>query len=440
MRRRAHAHGIAALADKRNKVSGSRRCKRRRRQPPKYEHAAPKISVFDWLPDELVLAILAVLGDLCSLASWAQTSRRHYALADDPSLWRRLCESRFGPLLHLHFGDWAKSWRWLYRAQAHEAATMGTDVGAMRVRDHDCTYVYWGDCLDGLPHGYGLALQMPTRHCDQSRGLTRTRTDPVDAPMETDVGYEGEWNNGQCDGRGTYTWPGGDYYTGQWKNDHYDGHGIYMFPEDGTCYEGQWSDNQHNGHGTYTWANGNRYEGGWKDNKRNGHGACTWANGERYEGGWKDDRRNGSGACTYPDAGRYEGNWDNGQRSGFGAYMWADGAKYEGDWKRNRRNGEGLLIEVAGVRYSGHWVDDHRHGHGVCAETDGSRYDGQWQHDQRHGIGTEHYIDGSSVRGRWWHKRMVSAEVTRHRRHSALCRLDSVCMACAAVAALQATP
>ncbi|AGO84881.1 F-box incomplete domain containing protein [Pandoravirus salinus] len=67
-------------------------------------------------------SFLGALDDPQSLAMWAQTSRCHHDLANDPLLWRRLCELRFGPLLHRHFARWNKSWHWLYRAQSHEAA------------------------------------------------------------------------------------------------------------------------------------------------------------------------------------------------------------------------------------------------------------------------------------------------------------------------------
>ncbi|AJF97374.1 Morn repeat protein [Pandoravirus inopinatum] len=150
MGQRRHAHKVAGSANKRDRTGGSRMQKRRRRRPLKGNHVT-KISGFDWLPDELVLAILVALDDPRSLASWAQTSRRHHSLADDPSLWRRLCELRFGPLLHCNFVGWGKSWRWLYRAQACEAAATGTDVGAVHARVRGRKYIYWGDCRDGLP-------------------------------------------------------------------------------------------------------------------------------------------------------------------------------------------------------------------------------------------------------------------------------------------------
>ncbi|AJF97367.1 Morn repeat protein [Pandoravirus inopinatum] len=82
-------------------------------------------SSFDRLTDELVLAILAALNNPRSLILWGQTSRRHRGLAGDPCLWRQLCESRFGPLLHRQFLELGKDWRWLYRAQAHVARMVG---------------------------------------------------------------------------------------------------------------------------------------------------------------------------------------------------------------------------------------------------------------------------------------------------------------------------
>nr|UMO80332.1 F-box incomplete domain containing protein [Pandoravirus aubagnensis] len=55
------------------------------------------------LPGELLLFLFRLLGDPAALVSISQTCRRHHALANDPTLWRSLCELRFGPFL-LHRG------------------------------------------------------------------------------------------------------------------------------------------------------------------------------------------------------------------------------------------------------------------------------------------------------------------------------------------------
>lgn len=486
---------------------------------------------FGWLPDELVLDILAALDSPRSLISWGQTSRRHHELADDPLLWNRLCVSRFGPLLHHQFLASGKSWRWLYRAQAHAAASTGVDVGALVVTIGHHIHVYWGDCVNGVPHGYGLALLLPTPHCHRERGLARVWTDPS-GPTATkaDAGYEGQWQRGRmwghgvqtqpdgsrhdglwvdgrrngagmytradgfkCDGTwtdnkrvglGTATWPCGAHYVGQWAEDMRNGRGMQIYSAD-TCYEGDWADDKRAGRGTITWTEG-RYEGDWKGDKRNGWGTCVYASGDRYDGQWKNNERYGHGTYTWPTGQRYQGQyvsgarsgygeclyadgichkgyWKNGlghghgtvtypngdcyagnfsrdERIGYGVYVWADGMQYRGEWKADKPHGKGLLIKPNGARYQGDWAGDNRHGHGIGVKPDGSRYDGQWHDDERRGTGTWQYADGSSVRGEWRHKSLVSGKVVHHRDGAIVCISDSVCVACAIVAAAQPPP
>jgi len=75
--------------------------------------------------------------------------------------------------------------------------------------------------------------------------------------------YEGEWKEGDRDGKGTLTL------------------------NDGSFYEGEWKDNFMQGQGTKTWPNGQKYEGEWKEGEKDGQGTHTWSSGNVYEGEWK---------------------------------------------------------------------------------------------------------------------------------------------------------
>ncbi|AGO84883.1 Morn repeat domain containing protein [Pandoravirus salinus] len=351
-------------------------------------------SPFDRLPDELVLAILAALNDPRTLAAWAQTSRRHQRLANDPFVWRRLCELRFGPLLHHQFSESSKDWRWLYRAQAHVATLVGADVGAVLVNARNHDYVYWGDCRDGRPHGYGLAILLPTRHCERERALTRAR--PASAappPEETFAGYEGMWRDGRMCGHGVYTTSDGRRYDGQWRDDQRNGIGTYTQPG-GFKYEGHWRDDRCNGHGVYTWPKGARHDGEFRNGKRDGRGTYVYADIERHEGHWKNDVRHGHGTTTFGDGDHYAGDHADGKFNGYGVYTWADG----------------------------------------------TRYDGQWQHGEANGVGTRHYPDGSCVRGQWTGGSLVWGEVVCHRSGGAACHNGPRCAACMAVTTAQVKP
>ncbi|AGO84789.2 Morn repeat domain containing protein [Pandoravirus salinus] len=410
---------------------------------------------FDLLPDELVLAILQVLGDLSALASWSQTSRRHHALASDPVVWRHLCESRFGSLLHHDFAKFGKCWRWLYRAQARPAATTGVDVGALVLHTDEDDSIYWGDCRDGQPHGYGLSLSLPTRHCDSAHSLVRLWAGPADASTPIDASLEGEWCDGRAHGRAVATWPDGAQHIGTWAHGARNGHAVFTYPT-GERHEGEWKDNVRHGHGVFIWHDGQCHVGLWADDARNGPGRCTHSNGDCYDGNWKDDVRhgngiytwpdgqrhvglwasnvcNGYGVRTYPSGGRYEGNWKNDKRDRYGIYTYSDGCQYVGQHKDDRANGKGLLCKPNGARYTGDWVDDKRHGRGIHVKADGTRYDGQWQHDKKSGDGICDYADGSRVQGVWNYGVLVSHQaISCHRAGAPSCDRDSPCQACTA--------
>ncbi|AGO83375.1 Morn repeat domain containing protein [Pandoravirus salinus] len=429
--------------------------KRRRRQ---VGGCVADTGSFDCLPDELLLSVFAALDDPTTLGSLTQTSRRHYALGNDPVLWRRLCELRFGPLLHCNFAAYGKCWRWLYRAQARAAATTGDDVGAVVVRIRDNNYIYWGDCRNGLPHGHGLALSLPTRHCRWPHSLARTPTGPtapVAAAVSVDAGYEGEWRDGLWCGRGLCIFPDGSRYDGEWCGGRRNGAGRYT-QADGTEREGTWENDNQVGRGSILWPNSTGYTGEWKDNDPNGHGVRTWADGARYEGEFRCGREHGYGTLTYASGSRhegefeegiahgygtraiatghhYEGQWKKDHPNGHGIYTWPDGNSYEGEFRNGEIRGYGVRVYPNGDRYVGYWKRGRQHGHGVITRADGGRYQGQWRDDRMDGVGTHVFSDGSCVRGKWARGSRVVAKVVRHRAGEAPCCLGSLCLACSTV-------
>ncbi len=76
--------------------------------------------------------------------------------------------------------------------------------------------------------------------------------------------YEGEVQNGERQGRGTWTRPDGIQYIGQWKNDRPDGQGTITFP-DGKKFEGQWKNGKRHGEGVEFRADGTSLEGVWEE-------------------------------------------------------------------------------------------------------------------------------------------------------------------------------
>ncbi len=70
--------------------------------------------------------------------------------------------------------------------------------------------------------------------------------------------------------------------------------------EDGKLvYEGEYEHGEKNGKGTYYYPNGMKYEGEFVKNKKEGKGIFHWDNKTRWEGTFVDDKMDGSG--TYYD-------------------------------------------------------------------------------------------------------------------------------------------
>lgn len=82
---------------------------------------------------------------------------------------------------------------------------------------------YDGDCSNGKANGNGKAVGIHS--------------------------YEGEFKNGLPEGKGKYTWPGGDYYYGGWKKGLKDGKGELHRYEDGkeTLVTGYWKKDHYRG-------------------------------------------------------------------------------------------------------------------------------------------------------------------------------------------------
>nr|UMO79874.1 Morn repeat domain containing protein [Pandoravirus aubagnensis] len=267
-------------------------------------------SPFDLLPDELAIDVLVATDDVQSVVNWSCTSWRHHSIGDDPVLWRRMYESRFGRPLHADFVERGKDWRWLYRARACNGRAVEVAVGEVPFGLGRALGLYWGDLADGIPHGYGLLTM---------------------APDGLDERYEGDFCKGEFNGHGVRVWSNGQRYEGDWKDGEKHGHGVYTWPE-GQRYEGDWEYGDKHGRGVLTHADGSRYKGGWKDDQRHGYGVQTLADGERYKGNHVEDTAHGQGVRTWPDGRQYKGAFVRGWQHGYAVFTRADGHQVRGRW------------------------------------------------------------------------------------------------------------
>ena len=86
-----------------------------------------------------------------------------------------------------------------------------------------------------------------------------------------------------------------------------------MYYSDGDKYEGDWKNGNMEGKGTYCYNNGDKYDGDWKNDKKEGKGIMCYSNGDKYEGDWKNDNMEGKGTYCCNNGDKYEGDWKNGE-------------------------------------------------------------------------------------------------------------------------------
>lgn len=468
----------------------------KKRQRPDADAVHATDPFFERLPDELILHVLALVDNVGTVGTWSLTSRRHHALAADDSLWRHLCLAHFGPPLHERPWPAWVDWRWIYRAQSHPANPKGADVGAVQIKGG--RHIYWGDTVDGKPHGFGIAVN-PHDNCHLDTVRERSRSQDTLVPFIRRQGhwtegemhgdcvkaypngtrFEGRWHYGKrpsvgtlyyasggryvgecksyvAHGHGTRVHTSGNQHTGQWECGRPCGEGTDAYAN-GDVFIGDWTDNEPY-RGTYVWADGSRYDGEFNPcGQSHGRGSMVDANGDRYDGQWHNDFRHGRGIALYANGDRYEGEWYEDEWHGTGVFIDADGDRCEGQWHRDHMHGGGTATYADGGRYKGRWQDGQRHGHGVMIYANGDRYEGGWDSGRRHGRGVytrasgeqysgvydkgrrrgrgaQTFADGSRLSGVW-----EGAVVSAHgrveiHRPKRPCLADDMCEACVVLA------
>lgn len=399
------------------------------------------------MPDEIVLRIAHLLGRAPDIARLGSTCSHYDRILRDEHLWKSLCLAWFGPPLHEGFLDAGKSWRWLYRAQGSNARLAGADVGALMTLGR----IYWGDTLDGLPHGYGLSIALPTKHRD-GRALTRRRHDSdLD---DTAPRHDGYWVGGRASGYGVRTYRNGSRYRGMWRNDLHHGYGKRA-DKQGWVYVGQWHDGHPHGEGPCDTAVDNNnnntsqpcgihygrsdlysFMAGHDDGgdaslfsspypaapaarcrlwNRSGCDAAARQNSLPYGGTlFLPDgviymrARDGDlirGEVTWPDGRRFEGRWTSWhvfrEITAEGVMTYPDGRVCKGAFWDGRLRGPAVVTYPDGARVEATWYGGYAHGQASVSWPDGRRYVGSWGNDSCHGYGTMTWPDGSYWTGKW---------------------------------------
>lgn len=216
--------------------------------------------------------------------------------------------------------------------------------------------------------------------------------------------YDGDWEEDQKHGKGTYTCPHVAEYTGDWKHGLKSGRGVLKM--DGFIYSGEFLNGFRCGFGEQVYPDLSKYEGHWKDDCRHGYGVLTTKTDEAlglfemYKGQWQSDKKHGRGKYMYSSGACYDGDWAEDTFHGSGCYTAEDDTFYDGEWHMGRIHGKGRYVYSDGSSYEGEWADEQRSGYGVY--TNGKkRYEGQWRNGVRHGFGKQFNRDGSSHEG-WY--------------------------------------
>ena len=89
----------------------------------------------------------------------------------------------------------------------------------------------------------------------------------------------------QFNGTGTYKFKNGDLYTGGFRDSKFVGKGVIV--TGGNRCEGEFSNGELNGKAICKYQGGEQFTGEFKNGDREGKGVFTSANGNKIEGTWK---------------------------------------------------------------------------------------------------------------------------------------------------------
>jgi len=188
------------------------------------------------------------------------------------------------------------------------------------LRDSGFVDYYFGDWMNGEPHGRGMKVS-------------------------DDNCYEGEFRFSRCEGYGSYVCPE-ETYRGEWKNDEKHGKGVVRFP-DGGMYEGEFTKGGITGYGCFTWVAGDSLTSHFEDGMACGRGLLKWNDGVEFEGNFANNKREGEGFIRFPDGRLLTANYVGDERRGPAKMEWPSGDVWIGEFlTRNTARGVRTFAET----------------------------------------------------------------------------------------------
>lgn len=311
------------------------------------------------------------------------------------------------------------------RAREAKAAALTLVKGKITLKDGS---VYEGDLVNDKPHGKGKRT-WPDREKGTGDYMPsydfKNKKSTIKEKMKTIKGnvYEGDFVNGEANGKGKMTYPDG-IYEGDFVNGKSHGKGKMTYFNGDVC-EGDFANGEANGKGKMTDSHGNIYEGDFVNGKPHGKGKKTYFYGDVYEGDFVNGifhhgkgrtcsdgnvyegdfvyypyhcdndscygtLFHGKGKFTFANGDVYEGDFDRGRSTGKGKFTFADGHVYE-NYGKSRCKGKSVFYDRSvnnGSVYEGDLLKGIPHGKGKVTSR-GNVYEGTFKNGERHGKGKE---------------------------------------------------
>lgn len=157
--------------------------------------------------------------------------------------------------------------------------------GTLEMKTNVGTNTYRGNFKEGKYHGFGKLTEM----------ISRTER----------AYYDGNWDLGVRNGRGTYYNGKDRLYIGMWKNDKREGRGSYFFGIE------DWKENKY----SEQWLSENveNYTGDFVNDLYQGRGTYRWPDGQKYVGEFFANDKHGPGTFIYPRGTIREQVWEFGE-------------------------------------------------------------------------------------------------------------------------------
>ncbi|MCB1322994.1 MAG: hypothetical protein KDK34_22245, partial [Leptospiraceae bacterium] len=148
--------------------------------------------------------------------------------------------------------------------------------------------------------------------------------------------------NGKAQGPSEYRSRTGETYSGVLHKHIRHGNGTITFAGNRGSYQGDFQNNQAHGSGTYTTQDGGIITGRFQANRAHGNIRATMR-GVTFDGLTSEGLANGAGEVRLSNGDSIHSQFESGQIAATGRIAFANGAEYQGDMLLGRPHGTGTL-------------------------------------------------------------------------------------------------